>query len=130
MSSIAVFPPVLTLMVQWNPALRPKVKITESFYYSEDPVNATTSLLRPGFYGPTVVALRGFHCTYKIFCQKLSLILPRINYLQILNQYRPSPYSATNVKQSQSRFSFHYLFFFSSTIFRSNLANKSLHFLP
>ena len=27
-----------------------------------NPVNATTSLLRPGFYGPTVVALTGFHC--------------------------------------------------------------------
>ena len=36
----------------------------ESFYYFEDPVNATTSLLRPGFYGPTVVALTGFHCIY------------------------------------------------------------------
>ena len=38
----------------------PNVKITESFYYFED--NATTSLLRPGFYGPTVVALTGFQC--------------------------------------------------------------------
>ena len=34
----------------------------DSVYYIEDPVNATTSLLRPGFYGPTVVALTGFHC--------------------------------------------------------------------
>ena len=40
----------------------PTVKITESFYYYEDPVNATTLVLRPGFYGPTVVALTRFHC--------------------------------------------------------------------
>ena len=40
-------------------------KTIESFYYFEDPVNATTSLLRPGFDGPTVVALTGFHCTKK-----------------------------------------------------------------
>ena len=63
--------------VQWNPALRParsdkttyllrpysfkpNVKTIESFYYFKDPVNGTTSLLR--FYGPTVVALTGFHC--------------------------------------------------------------------
>ena len=30
--------------------------------YFEDPVNATTSLLRPGFYGPTAVVLMGYHC--------------------------------------------------------------------
>ena len=35
----------------WNPPLA-----------TVDTVNATTSLLRPGFYGPTVVALTGFHC--------------------------------------------------------------------
>ena len=40
----------------------PNVKITEVFYYFED--NATTSLLRPGFYGPTVVALTGFQCIW------------------------------------------------------------------
>ena len=95
-----------------TPLYDPKVKITESFYYFEDPVNATTSLLRTGFYDPTVVDLRGFHCTYKIFCKKLSLILPKINCLQILSQCRPSPYSAINVKQSQSRFSFQYFVFF------------------
>ena len=38
------------------------MKISESFYYFEDLFNATTSLLRPGFYGPTVVALKEFHC--------------------------------------------------------------------
>ena len=32
-----------------------KRKKTESFYYSEDTVDAATSLLRPGFYGSTVV---------------------------------------------------------------------------
>ena len=37
----------------------PNVNITESFDYLEDPVSATTSLVRPGFYGPTVVALTG-----------------------------------------------------------------------
>ena len=41
----------------------PHVKTVESFCYFDDPVNATTSLLRPAFYGPTVVALTGFHCT-------------------------------------------------------------------
>ena len=46
-------------------SFKPNVKTIESFYYFEDPVNATTSLLRPGFYGPTVVALTGFHCTQK-----------------------------------------------------------------
>ena len=35
----------------WNPPLA-----------TVDTVNATTSLLRPGFYGPTVVTLTGFHC--------------------------------------------------------------------
>ena len=40
--------------------------MNDSFYYFEDPINATTSLLRPGFYGPTVrVALSGFHWTRK-----------------------------------------------------------------
>ena len=29
-------------------------------------VNATTTLLQSGFYGPTVVALKGFHCIFKI----------------------------------------------------------------
>ena len=46
-------------------SFRPNVKTTESFYYSVDPVSATTLLLRPGFYGPTVVALTGFHCSTK-----------------------------------------------------------------
>ena len=35
----------------------PNVKITELFYFFEELFNATTSLLRPGFYGPTVVTL-------------------------------------------------------------------------
>ena len=34
----------------------------ESFYYFQDPINATTLLLRPVFYGPTVVALMELHC--------------------------------------------------------------------
>ena len=38
-------------------SLKTNVKTIESFYYFEDPVNATT-----GFYGPTEVALTGFHC--------------------------------------------------------------------
>jgi len=65
--------------LQWNHALRPprlydhlvittiyfkdpNVKITVSFRCFED--NATTLLLRPGFYGPTVVALTWFHCIW------------------------------------------------------------------
>ena len=46
-------------------SFRPNVKTTESFYYFVDPVCATTLLLQPGFYGPTVVALTGFHCSTK-----------------------------------------------------------------
>ena len=46
-------------------SFKPNVKTIESFYYFEDPVNATTLLLRPGFYGPTVVALTGFHCIWE-----------------------------------------------------------------
>ena len=42
----------------------PDVKISESFYYFEDLFNATTSVLRPGFYGPTLVASTGFHCIF------------------------------------------------------------------
>ena len=45
-------------------SFKPNVKTIESFYYFEDPVNAITSLLGPGFYGATVVALTGFHCKY------------------------------------------------------------------
>lgn len=41
----------------------PNTKITESFYYFEDHVNATTLLLGPGFYSLTVVAFIGFYCT-------------------------------------------------------------------
>ena len=41
---------------------RPKRQNTESFYYFEDPVNSNTSLLRPGVYGPMVVAPTGFSC--------------------------------------------------------------------
>ena len=39
----------------------PNEIITGSFYYFEDPVNASTSLLRPGFHASTVVSLTGFH---------------------------------------------------------------------
>ena len=38
----------------------PNIKITESFYYFEDPVDASFLLLQPGFYGPMVVALTEF----------------------------------------------------------------------
>ena len=31
--------------------------------YFEDPVNAITLLLRPGFYGPMGVTLMGYHCS-------------------------------------------------------------------
>ena len=51
-----------TTSLLWPYSFKPNVETIESFYYFEDPVNGTTSLLRPGFYGPTVVALTGFHC--------------------------------------------------------------------
>ena len=42
-----------TEQIQLKPySFKPKVKNIDSFYYFEDPVNATTSLLRPGLYGP------------------------------------------------------------------------------
>ena len=47
-------------------SFKPNVKTTGSFYYFEDPVNASTSLLRPGFYGLMVVALMEFHCDTKL----------------------------------------------------------------
>ena len=50
-------------------------------YYFEDPVNATTSLLRPGFYGPTVVALTGFHWCV---CECL-FVFPVGNWIEILS---------------------------------------------
>ena len=43
-------------------SFNPNLKITESFYYCEDSINATTLLLRLEFYVLTVVALTGFHC--------------------------------------------------------------------
>ena len=53
--------PVYTTTSLLRPySVEPNVKISESFHYFED--NATTSLLRPGFYGPTMVALTRFHC--------------------------------------------------------------------
>ena len=45
-------------------SFHPDVKISESFYYFEDLFNATTSVSRPGFYGPTLVASTGFHALY------------------------------------------------------------------
>lgn len=57
-------PIVTTTLLLWLYSFDPNIKITESFYYVEDPVNTTTSLLRPRFYGPTVATLMGFHCTY------------------------------------------------------------------
>ena len=55
--------PVYTTTSLLRPySFNPNLKITESFYYFEDPINETTSLLWPGFYGPTEVALTGFHC--------------------------------------------------------------------
>lgn len=43
---------------------RPKSKKHWSLYYIEGPVNTTISLLRPWFYGQTVVTLTGSHCTW------------------------------------------------------------------
>ena len=51
-----------TTLLLWPYSFNPNLKITESFYYFEDLINATLSLLWPGFYGPTEVALMGFHC--------------------------------------------------------------------
>ena len=53
----------MTTLLLWLYSFDPNIKITESFYYVEDPVNTTTSLLWPRFYGLSVVTLTGFHCT-------------------------------------------------------------------
>ena len=66
------------LKVQWIPTLWPpplydhliitttifwtQLKKHWSFYYFEDLLNTTISLLRQGFNGPAVVALMGLHC--------------------------------------------------------------------
>lgn len=52
---------VTTRLYDHNYSFDPNVKITESFYYFDDNVTATTPL-RPGFYGQSVVALTVFHC--------------------------------------------------------------------
>ena len=49
-----------TTSLLWPCSFDQNFKITESFYYFEDPVNSNTSLLRPGVYGPMVVAPTGF----------------------------------------------------------------------
>ena len=48
--------------------IRKNVKITESFYYFEDPVNATTSLLRAGVYDPMVIRTNGvqLYCFFNV----------------------------------------------------------------
>ena len=40
-------------------SFKAKVQNIDSFYYFKDPVNATTSLLRPGFYGPNGGRING-----------------------------------------------------------------------
>ena len=58
-------------------ALRPGRKVARScvktiFTYCirvrKDPLITLASLLRPGFYGPTVVVLLGFHCIFLQIC--------------------------------------------------------------
>ena len=49
-------------------------KTLTHFIILKNPVNATTSLLRPGFYGPTVVALTGFHCITKVAVWRGSIV--------------------------------------------------------
>lgn len=56
-------PVYMTTLLLWLYSFDPNIKITESFYYVEDPVNTANSLLQPRFYGPTVVTLTGFYCT-------------------------------------------------------------------
>ena len=56
-------PVYTTTLLLWLYSFDPNIKITESFYYVEDPVNTTHLLLQPRFYGPTVVTLTGFYCT-------------------------------------------------------------------
>ena len=47
--------PFIWLPRCYDHILSTQTKITESFYYFENPFNSTTSLLRQGFYGLTVV---------------------------------------------------------------------------
>ena len=55
--------PVYTTTSLLRPySFNPNLKITESFYCFEDPINAATLLFRPGFYGPTLFTVKGSHC--------------------------------------------------------------------
>ena len=59
---------LVSVYIQRNPALRPPRFTTTSCLSSPPivfrPKHASTSLLRPGFYGPTLVASTGFHCIF------------------------------------------------------------------
>lgn len=53
-----------TLLLQLLPySFDPKLTNTKSSYYFEDPINTTTWLLPPGFYGPVVVIFTGYDST-------------------------------------------------------------------
>lgn len=43
---------------QWNPAIQPPS-------YHDHKISFNPDIKIPGFYGPTVVAFTGFHCTKK-----------------------------------------------------------------
>ena len=70
-------PPLASAHLPWS--FHADVKISESFYYFEDLFKATTSLLRPGFYGPMLVASMGFHCIFlsKIIAECLQKLLSK-----------------------------------------------------
>ena len=53
----------------------PNIRITESFYYLKDPVNETTSLLQPGFCGPTMAALMGGGHDHRLAREHPSLLI-------------------------------------------------------
>ena len=59
----SVEPRLMTTSLLRPYSFDPKVKITESFYYFEEPVNAATLLLWPGFFTQRWFVLTGFHCT-------------------------------------------------------------------
>lgn len=86
-----------TTLLLWLYSFDPNRKITESFYHVEDAVNTTTSLLRPRFYGLTVVTLTGFYCTnswkyFKFKALNIARRLPwiclcKINYIKFCKTF-------------------------------------------
>ena len=66
---------VITATLFW-----PRQKISQIFSYLMNPLNITTPLIQPDFYGPLATGLAaGFHCTLNNFTLLFSLLVILIN---------------------------------------------------